>query len=179
MRHMGPLKATSVVLVILLSAVCSSAASADTIHVQDPAGDGQDGRIFDITGLMVDNGDFAVTTRVTVRRVIAPADVYMFYWIRGGHGEAGAAVVSKLRIRGITNRFETPDGVIDCKGLSAEWDPRADTIEVSFPSRCLEHGNYGAFRMRVIIERAGGSDADLAPKDQDGKWRWTRWIGRG
>jgi hypothetical protein len=165
--------------VLTLVLACAPAV-AETVRVSDPAGDGQDGRVLDITGMTVDNGDFAVQTRVAFRRVIAPADLYITYWLRGGHGETGGLVLSRLRVGGVTNRFETSDGVIECKRLSADWDAKADIVNISFPSRCLEHGNYGAFRVRVIVEEgSGGSDADLAPKDADGNWRWSRWIARG
>lgn len=178
-RAMSPFKVTVASCITLLSVVFSSAATAETARVTDPAGDGQDGRLFDITAFKVDNGDFMVTTRVTFRRVLAPGEVYVTYLLRGTRGEAGATVITKLRPRGVVNRFWTRDGVVECRGLTVKWDFKADLVDIAFPSRCLEHGNYGAFKAQVIVERGGASDADLAPKDADGNWSWTRWLGRG
>jgi hypothetical protein len=176
---MSLLRIMTAAVVAVMSVVCSSVAIAETARVRDRAGDGQDGRNYDITAIRVDNGDFAVTTRVSFRRVVTPGDISIAYSVRADHVEAGAIVSSKVRARGVINRFWTPDGVIECRGLSAEWDFRADFVDISFPSRCLEHGNYGAFKVQVIAERSGGSEADFAPKDDHGNWRWKRWLSRG
>jgi hypothetical protein len=176
---MRPMRTVTIALATLLAAICAPIATAETVHVKDPAGDGQDGRIFDITSIRIENGDFEVATRISFRRVIAPADLYVVYLVRGGHGQVGAIVHSKLRLRGIINDMRDNDGAIACKRLSAEWNAQVDEVRLSFPSRCLAHGNYGAFRVQLIVERGGGSDSDFAPKDDDGNWRWTRWISRG
>ena len=64
-----------------------------------------------------------------------------------------------------------------CRGLTVTWDHEADVVKVRLPSRCFREGDYGAVRVKVITEI--GSDADLAPKDADGDWRWTDHVSRG
>jgi hypothetical protein len=52
-------------------------------------------------------------------------------------------------------------------------------VRARLPSGCLDNGNYGAVKVKVISEIHHGEDADLAPTDPQGHWRWTDWVSRG
>lgn len=86
------------------------------------------------------------------------------------------AIGSIHRARGDKNRLLTIDGVQRCKGLNVIWDHERDRARVRLPSRCFREGDYGAVKVKVITEI--GSDADVAPKDGSGEWRWTDWVSR-
>lgn len=113
-------------------------------------------------------------------------ELYIQYWLRGPGGPenaVGAIARSVGRLGRVDrNRIELWNGprhrIIDCRRLVITWDHERNRVDVSFPSRCLAKGNFGALRVRVIVEY-GGIDMDVAPKTADGEWRWTRWIRRG
>ncbi len=157
----------------------SGAAFAETVRVEDPAGDGLKGRALDITSVKVMNGDHAVVTVVSFVRV-ARGDLVIFYQARGDRPRDVARVVSRHGIRRDLNTFTTyatGDAQQSCRRLSVTWDDDLDTARVRFPSRCFRGGDYGAIRVRVLTEI--GSDADLAPKGPRGQWAWTPWVSRG
>lgn len=153
-----------------------AAATAQTISIDDPAGDGLKGRKLDITSVKVANRDHSIVTRVSFVRA-AVGDLAIYYGARGDRRTDVARVVSVHRPRGTTNTFETVDGAQPCTRLSVTWNHDNDTVTVRLPSRCFRAGNYGAVHVRVITEI--GSDADIAPKNSAGGWRWTRWVRRG
>ena len=104
-------------------------------------------------------------------------DLGIRYWARGEKRRDMALVFNKHRPRGDNTSLLTIDGEESCRALTVTWDHEADVVKVRLPSRCFREGDYGAVRVKVITEI--GSDADFAPKDADGDWRWTDWISRG
>ena len=130
----------------------------------------------DITSIKVANRDHAIVSTVTFVRAVR-GDLGIRYWARGEKRRDMALVFNKHRPRGDNTSLLTIDGEESCRALTVTWDHEADVVKVRLPSRCFREGDYGAVRVKVITEI--GSDADFAPKDADGDWRWTDWISRG
>jgi hypothetical protein len=172
MRLTKALIPSSLSLLLIVTGV----AQAETQHVEDPAGNGLKGRALDITTVKVANRDHAIVTKVSFVRA-AHGDLYVRFLARGEKRRTMAAVGSIHRARGDKNRLLTIDGVQECKGLRVSWDHESDYARIRVPSHCLLDGDYGAVKTKVITEI--GSDADLAPKDESGNWRWTGWVSRG
>ena len=156
--------------------VVASGAEAATGRFPDPAGDGLKGRALDITSLRLANRDHAIVATVSFVRATR-GDLYVRLLARGESRRTMTGVSTIHRARGDTNRVVTIDGVQECPGLGVAWDHDSDRVRVRLPSRCLVDGDYGAVKAKVITEI--GSDADLAPKDDAGRWRWTDWVARG
>jgi hypothetical protein len=154
----------------------SGSALAQTVSVSDPAGDGLKGHRLDITEVKVANRDHAIITTISFVRV-AHGDLGVAMKARGDRRKQLVGVTSVHRASGDTNLFRTFAGVQKCKGLSVTWDATTNRVRVRVPSRCLDNGNYGALKVKAITEI--GSDADVAPKDPKGNWRWTEWASRG
>ena len=60
------------------------------------------------------------------------------------------------------------------------WDDAKDVAVVRLPSRCLDEGDYGAVRFKVLTEI--GSDTDLMPDQtgpNDNVFPWSHWVARG
>jgi hypothetical protein len=154
----------------------SGPAVAQTLTVDDPAGDGLKGSRLDITSVRVSNRDHAIVVKVSVVR-LTRGDLAVRLKIRKDGPDLLAGVTSVHRTSGDTNKWFTEAGVQQCEGLRVSWSNAADRVRIRVPSQCLEKGNYGAVKAKVITEI--GSDADLAPKSPDGSWRWTEWVSRG
>jgi hypothetical protein len=167
-----------VVFLVGLAMLAPGPASARTATVSDPAGDGLKGDRLDITAVRVANRDHAIVTTVDVVRV-GHGDLGVWIQARGDRRSDAIAVAAFHRIGGDTSRLISFHGPVRCDGLRVTWDESTDRIRARVPSRCLDHGDYGALRVRTITEIHGGEDVDLAPNSAQGDWRWTDWVGRG
>jgi hypothetical protein len=164
----------------LLLASCvvlvSGSALGQTVRVSDPAGDGLKGRSLDITAVRVANRDHAIVVTISVVQVVR-GDLGVRMRARGDDHRETAAVLSTHRAHHDTNRLFTVAGEQPCRGLRVRWDRTQEQVRVRVPSRCVDDGNYGALRVKVIFEI--GSDADVAPQGPHGGWRYTDWVSRG
>jgi hypothetical protein len=122
------------------------------------------------------NRDHAIVTTVTVVRVVH-GQVGVWIQARGDSRRSAVVVASTHRARGDKSQLLNAEGVVNCNGLRVTWDETADRVRARVPSRCLHDGDYGAVKIRAITEIGG--DADLAPKNPKGNWRWTDWASRG
>ena len=167
------------VIALLLAAVPAAVAgpaNAGRTTVSDPVGDGLKGQRLDITSVRVNNRDHAIVTTVAVRRVAA-GDFAVVYQARGKKPRKLAAVYSERFPGHHHDSFRTSEGKQPCERLKVTWDRDADFLRVRLPSTCFNAGDFGGVRVKVITEI--GSDADVAPKDSQGRWRWTAWTSRG
>lgn len=145
----------------------------------DPAGDAY-GRGLDITSAQIRNRDSAVVTTVTFVEDVR-GDVIVSLEARRG---SGVRVVHEHRTDRKDRTFVLPgsftvaaSGPV-CKGVSGDWHPRARSVTLRLPSRCLDDGDYGAVRAAVLTEGRQG-DTDLAPESSRGMPAATAWIPRG
>ena len=173
MRSLG---LSSVLFLACLAVLASGPAFARSVTVFDPAGDGSHGDRLDITSVKVANRDGAITTTVSVVRV-AHGSVAVWIRARGDSRRSAVVVASSHRAGGDTSRLLSANGVVRCSGLGVTWDEATDGARV--PARCLDHGDYGAVKVRTITEIHGGEDVDLAQDGPNGTWRWTDWVSRG
>jgi hypothetical protein len=174
-----PLLLAGVVTATLLMAPPAGAASQ---IITDPAGDGYKGPRLDITLGALSNKDRVIRVGVEFVKV-ASGDLIVFLQARGG---GTYRVVSQLDQSGedsAQSDFLLVPGSqepVTCAGLKVRWDDAEDVAVVRLPSRCLDDGDYGAVRFKVLTEI--GSDADLMP-DQTGAngnvFPWSPWVARG
>ncbi len=64
--------------------------------------------------------------------------------------------------------------------VEVRWDDAKDVAVVRLPSRCLDDGDYGAVRFKVLTEI--GSDTDLMPDTTGASgnvFPWSGWVARG
>jgi hypothetical protein len=169
--------------VVATTVLVAPPASAATEIITDPAGDGFKGPRLDITLGSLANKDHALRVGVEFVKV-ASGDLIIFLQARGGGGVY--RVVSELDQSGedsaqsdylLVPGSQSP---VACPGLKVRWDDAKDVAVVRLPSRCLDDGDYGAVRFKVLTEI--GSDADLMP-DQTGPdgnvFPWSDWVARG
>ncbi len=161
-----------------LATVCVLApapAQAQNLQITDPAGDAPSGGL-DITAATVSNRDRAVVVRVSFERAMRGE---LIVGVKARDGGRVVAVSEHRPLRGDRNfLFKPATGEKwDCRGFGVTWDHDSDTATVRLPSRCLDGGDYGAVRVFLLTEEAGGgADMDTAPETATG---WTTWIPRG
>lgn len=151
-------------------------AQAGTIVIDDRDRDGQHGPSLDFTSVEVANRTHAVVITARFRRVTA-GDLAAYVLPVGAARDEQVRLVSSLRARRVRSSIATQEGVQRCDGLVVTWDREEDTFRARVPARCINGGDYGAVRVRLITEI--GSDADLSPGGPRGGWPWSRPVSRG
>jgi hypothetical protein len=121
----------------------------------------------DIIGVVVANGDYAVTVTMNFRTD------------RNGYAVVGLKARDRGLLR-VVGRHDADgadrdflldaDGRVRCAGLTSSWG--AGTVTLTVPSTCLWRGSYGAVRAPwLLTEGQGHADVDVAGP--------THWIARG
>ena len=172
------------VLASSFSLVAWSPASAAQHIAADPRGDDPtNGPVLDITRLRVNNRDRKLVVEVRFVRA-GRGDLIVTLYKRGETPGYGTGIVSHHRPRrGDINQVGTRDGIQECDGLSVVWDHTRDTATVRVPPTCIDGGDYGDLKVRVLTELV--VDQDFAPQGppkpnaDEPTWRWTPWIARG
>lgn len=162
-------------IAIVALAATTAPAEAATIRIDDPNRDGLKGAALDITSVTVKNTDRAIITIIDFRRVVN-GDLAIYYQARGTRLRDIVGVASEHRSAGDRNFLLAAEGQ-QCAGLRVTWNATQDTARVRLPASCLQRGNYGAVRIRMITEI--GSDADTAPSTPRGDWPWGQFVARG
>lgn len=152
--------------------------------VADPRGDDPtNGPVLDITRLRVNNRARKLVIEVTFVRA-GRGDLIVTLYKRGETPGLGTGIISHHRPRrGDINQVGTRDGIQQCDGLSVVWDHARDTATVRVPPSCIDSGDYGDLRVRVLTELA--VDQDFAPQGppkphaDEPSWRWSPWVARG
>jgi hypothetical protein len=169
---------------LLLAA--APAADAQTLTVDDPAGDAWNGHL-DVTSATVMNRDHRVIAHVTTTELTSGAVIVS---VDRRNGE-GLRLVTSRRADGTVNARvysgaftdSVTDGdltstVVPCRRYRVAWDDDTETVTLSMPSRCWNGGNYGALRFAVLTEKQG-ADSDAAPTTADGDNTSSAWVARG
>lgn len=176
-RAVRPLLALVLATTVLIAA--PAPASATTTSVSDPAGDGAKGPRLDITAAVLKNGDKGLKVRVNFVRV-SKGDLVVFLKLRGHKGSFRA--VSEYRPTQGTVKDHLLGGlngnpVPQCAKLRTAWRTDMNKATMRIPASCLDRGNYGAVRFKVLTEI--GPDADLAPESPTGRFMWSEYTPRG
>jgi hypothetical protein len=164
--------------------VPAPSADAAGFVVTDPVGeDPTNGPVLDITRLRVNNRDRKLVVEVTFVRA-GRGDLIVTLYGRGETPGEGTGIVSKHRPRrGDVNQMGTRDGILPCDGLSVVWDHESDTATVRVPPRCIDDGDYGDLRVRVlteiVVDQDFAPDGPPLPDADQPSWRWSPWIPRG
>lgn len=172
------------VVAMSLSSAMSTQAEAAPYAVTDPRGDDPtNGPVLDITRLRVNNREHKLVVEVGFVQA-GRGDLIVTMYKRGETPGLGTGIISHHRPRrGDINQVGTADGFQPCDGLSVAWDHRIDTATVRVPPSCIDGGDYGDVRVRVLTELV--VDQDFAPQGpprpnaDEPTWRWTPWIARG
>ncbi len=174
-------RSPSAVLGLLAAALVligAGPASAQQASIHDEAGDAS-GPGLDVTRVSVDNQDSAVVVTVRFVRSVR-GDLVVSVDPRGGHG---VRMISEYRPVGHTvdlvlgRAFRDhggSSGEVRCPGLRVHWSAERPTVRLRLPSTCLAGGDYGAIKVDVLTERAGGADTDAAPEGSG-----LEWVARG
>jgi len=174
----------ALVLVLSFGLVAWSPVQAAQYAVNDPRGDDPtNGPVLDITRLRVNNREHKLVVEVGFVRA-GRGDLIVTLYKRGETPGYGTGIVSHHRPRrGDINELGTRDGIQPCDGLSVVWDHARDTATVRVPPTCIDDGDYGDLKVRVLTELV--VDQDFAPQgppqpdaDQP-SWRWSPWVARG
>lgn len=138
------------------------------------------GRGLDITSAQVRNRDSAIVATVAFDRNVR-GDVIVSLDARHG---SGLRIVHEHRLDSRDRTFVVPhlftqEGVDRrCKAVSGDWHPRATSVTLRLPARCLDAGNYGAVRFAVLTEGRSG-DTDFAPDAKRRGPNVSAWTPRG
>jgi hypothetical protein len=167
---------------LLLCLVAAPAAHAQTLSVEDPAGDAANGKL-DITGATIHNRDYRLVATVTLAEMEKGSVIVS---VDRRHG-TGVRLVSTRRADGtvhgrvLAGAFTDGDldgGAVACKKFRSVWDDDAGTVTLRMPSACWNGGDYGAVRFAVLTEKRG-ADQDAAPTTDDGEITSSAWVARG
>jgi hypothetical protein len=154
-------------------------AHAAELTVTDDTGDAV-GRGLDITSAQVRNRDSAVVATVTFDRNVR-GDVIVSLDARNG---SGLRIVHQHRLNSRDRTFVLPGSFTQegvdrrCRAVSGDWRPKAASVTLRLPARCLDEGNYGAVRFAVLTE-GGSGDTDFAPDASPQGPDVSGWIPRG
>lgn len=154
-------------------------AHAAQLTVSDDSRDAV-GRGLDITSAQLSNRDKAVVATVAFDQNVRGA-VIVSLDARNG---SGLRIVHKHRLNSLDRTFVLPGSFTQegddsrCRAVSGDWRPRAASVTLRLPARCLDEGNYGAVRFAVLTE-GGSGDTDFAPDTSHQGPDVTAWIPRG
>ena len=167
--------------VLSLLALAVPAADAQSLGVEDPAGDSYRDKL-DITTATAHNHDYRLVARVGLAEMEKGSVIVSVDRRKG----SGVRLVTKRRADGTVRSLVLPgaftdtqaSGDVTCPRFRARWDDEASTVVLRMPSRCWNDGDYGAVRFAVLTENGGG-DVDWAPADEDGEIGSSAWVARG
>ena len=175
MIYRGPmyhlmLRCLAVVAALLL--LIPSAAEAESGRIGDSDDDGNV-PVLDFRHIELANNESAAVVTMWFNKVTV-GDLAVRLMDTDGH-VVGA--FSRHRHPGDRNHFGSTSRDARCRGWSVTWDAEHDKARVRIPARCINDGEYGDLRAKVITEL--GSDADLVPDARGNSWPWSRYIARG
>jgi hypothetical protein len=155
-------------------------ADADGLGFTDPVGDDSGG--LDITSVSLDNRAHAIVTEVQVDRSRAG---HLIVSIDRRHGVGRSILVLRNRdgdVRASLRRGSFFDAAsfakVRCAGLDVSWDQGTDTVAMTMPARCMDHGDYGRVRFSVLTEKPDSGDSDYAPDGDGNALPVSDWIAR-
>jgi uncharacterized DUF497 family protein len=169
----------SALSLVLLAA---PAAHAQSLTVQDAAGDAANGKL-DITSATVRNGDYRLVATVALAEmekgsVIVSVDRRRGKGIRLVSVRRADGTVHSRVLKGAFTDTDVDGGAVTCKKFRSVWDDDAGTVTLRMPSACWHGGDYGAVRFAVLTEKHG-ADHDAAPTADDGSITASAWVPRG
>lgn len=144
---------TRLVLASSFGLVAWSPVQAAHYAVTDPRGDDPtNGPVLDSTRLRVNNREHKLVVQVGFVRA-GRGDLIVMLYKRGETPGYGTGIISRHRPRrGDINEVGTRNGIKPCKGLSVVWDHTRDTATVRVPPSCIDEGDYGDLKVRVLTE---------------------------
>lgn len=169
LRALGTVAAS----VLTLSLTSAAPVGAAQVTVPDAQGDSLQAPL-DLLGLTAHNNDLHLRIELTVEDATRDGDLFVSVKPRRGDG---VRIVSRFRPTDKTRTVLLDHAVTDkgagkntrlrCRGLklSEGWADAGPTIIFSMPSRCLNHGNYGAVRFIAAVE--ADRDAQVKPEAND------------